>query len=56
MGGKYNLQNNPLGLKKKVLIQNQLAIKVGINICSYTIHKIINNALDYGKHMTYMQK
>ena len=45
------LQDDVLGLEGKALTWDQLATEVGADVCGRTMHKIMSDALDYGKHL-----
>ncbi len=49
------LQDDTLVLKGKGVTWDQLATEVGADVCGRTMQRIIRDALDYGKNLTYMK-
>ena len=49
------LQDDALGLEEKALSWDQLALEVGAEVCGLTKHRIMSDALDYGKHLACMK-
>ena len=49
------LQDDGLGLEGKALTWDQFATEVGAEEYGRTMHRIMNDALDYGKHLACMK-